>query len=1008
MGQMDTSEDAEELAKKVRSPEFQERIGDWKKLLRGTKTELLPVKISPPYCSDAFSPKQDFSGKIACLPDGNLMDCVEFHLEFPSSVSITPEAAEAFLLSISRIELPAAFVTPRIVFELMGIGGRVNFQIACDEMARTSVKAAIREFFPDVIIREERDCLRRQLNSLPEDYPIFKLDHGLSRDFVLPIKTHQTFEEDPLEEIIRQLAILGENEFGLLQILLIRADNIWQDTVRKMLISDNPLPVEQVFDLGSGGRGLIKKKISKPFFAAAIRVAGRAKDGKRAADIAKTLSLFLRQRSEDNSLDAFLHGAWSEEQDSRMHGLLRRASWQSGALLNSEELAPLARIPFGPRARRHLRMVPAKTKPVLAKYVFPESGEQDGVLIGVNQHRKNSECVCLRTEQRTRHTYVIGVSGMGKSTMLLGLILQDLARGNGVAVLDPHGDLIEKVLERIPEKRLKDVVLFDPADEEYPIGFNILSAHSELEKNLLASDLVAVFRRFSTAWGDQMNSVLANAILAFLESDRGGTLLDVRRFLVDKDFRQEFLTTVKDEQVVYYWKKEFPMLSGKPQGPILTRLDAFLRPKLIRHMVAQKQNRLNFAEMMDQGKIFLGNLAQGAIGEENSHLLGSLLVSKFHQVAFSRQQQKAHERRPFYLYLDEFHNFITPSMASLLSGGRKYGLGLTMAHQELRQLWNRDADVASAVLANSCARVCFRLGEWDAQKLAEGFSFFDAKDLQGLGAGQAICRIDTPEQDFNLVTLPWESLSENQGDEWKKKIRELSRKQHGSPKEQVLEELREKKEPAPEADIPQPRKKEKIEESRPPLAKDISAKHVDDCVKPPALKATPGRGGQQHKYLQNLFKQSAEAKGYRAEVEKAVLEGAGSVDLALEKNGKTIAIEISITTSPEHELGNIEKCLASRFEKVFLISPELMTLQKLRALAEARWKEEMARIFFMVPADFLMLLEQEEADAAGTEGAVKGWNVKKNLRALSGDEKESRKQNIAQTILKALKRLKGG
>ena len=229
-------------------------------------------------------------------------------------------------------------------------------------------------------------------------------------------------------------------------------------------------------------------------------------------------------------------------------------------------------------------------------------------------------------------------------------------------------------------------MLLDPSDEAYPVGFNILSAHSELERNLLASDLVSVFRRLSTSFGDQMTTVLGNAILAFLESSEGGTLADLRRFLVEPGFRERFLATVRDPEIVYYWQKEFPLLTGKPQGPILTRLDTFLRPKVIRHMVSQKENRLDFAAIMNGRKILLAKLSQGLIGEENSYLLGTLIVSKLNQIATSRQNMAAAERTPFYLYIDEFHNFVTPSLAAILVGARKYNLGLILAHQELQQL----------------------------------------------------------------------------------------------------------------------------------------------------------------------------------------------------------------------------------------------------------------------------------------------------------------------------------
>jgi hypothetical protein len=208
------------------------------------------------------------------------------------------------------------------------------------------------------------------------------------------------------------------------------------------------------------------------------------------------------------------------------------------------------------------------------------------------------------------------------------MIEQDLKTNQGLCVIDPHGDLIDSVIAHVPENRLKDVILFDPSDAEFPIGFNILQAGSELEKTLLSSDLIATFRRMSTSWGDVMDSVLANAILAFVESSRGGTLFDLKRFLIEKDFRLEFLKTVEDDTVRYFWLNEFPLIAGKPQSSILIRLDAFLRQKLVRNIVCQKENKINWREVMDNRKVLLIKLSQGAIGEENAFLLGTMLVSK--------------------------------------------------------------------------------------------------------------------------------------------------------------------------------------------------------------------------------------------------------------------------------------------------------------------------------------------------------------------------------------------
>ena len=383
-----------------------------------------------------------------------------------------------------------------------------------------------------------------------------------------------------------------------------------------------------------------------------------------------------------------------------------------------------------------------------------------------------------------RHMHVIGASGTGKSTLLLRMILQDIEGGNGVAVLDPHGDLIDQILGRIPEGRVHDVVLLDPSDEDHPVGFNILRAHSELEKTLLSSDLVAAFRRLSTSWGDQMTSVLGNAILAFLESSEGGTLADLRRFLIETDFRARVLTKVRDPQVVYFWRKEFPLLSGRPQASIRTRLDTFLRPKLVRNVVCQKESGVDVGRVMNEGKILLIKLSQGAIGEENAQLLGTFLVSKIQQMAMARQETEESKRRPFYFYVDEFHNFATPSMAAILSGARKYRLGLILAHQQMRQL-GRDDEVASAVLSNPHTRICFRLGDSDAKHMADGFASFVAQDLQNLGIGEAICRVERAEYDFNIRTRVLPEIGSQIASDRRRDVVAASREAYGTPSEKV-------------------------------------------------------------------------------------------------------------------------------------------------------------------------------------------------------------------------------
>ena len=559
-----------------------------------------------------------------------------------------------------------------------------------------------------------------------------------------------------------------------------------------------------------------------------------------------------------------------------------------------------------------------------------------------------------------RHCHIIGASGTGKSTLLFNLIRQDIENGEGVAVLDPHGDLIDRICGIIPDTRIDDVVLVDPSDQSHSVGFNILSAHSELEKNLLASDLVAVFQRLSTSWGDQMNSVLQNAILAFLESDRRGTIADLRRFLIEPAFRNEFLKSVKDSEVVYYWQKSFPHLSGnKSIGSILTRLDTFLAQKPIRHMVSQPENRLDFAHIMDSGKIFLAKLPEGLLGRENSYLLGTLLVSKFQQIAMSRQAQQIAARRDYWIYADEFANFITPSMAEILSGARKYRIGLTLAHHELHQL-QRNPEVASAVMSHPFTRIVFRVGDDDAKRLAEGFSFFEAKDLRNLETGQAVCRVERSDFDFNLsVPLPGEPDKDTAAAR-RQEVITVSGKKYGTaradveammgkshedvptvgpptslPAKPVTELL--KASEVPKAAVPPP-----AAEIQPPVIAEIPKPNVEPSV----VKREPfrdlGRGGAQHQAIQKRIKEAAEQLGFRSVIERPVLDGQGSVDLWLERTGQSIACEISISTTIDHEVRNVIKCLKAGVPKVAVICLDEERLRKIAAAVSGSLGAELA------------------------------------------------------------------
>lgn len=902
----------------------------------------------------------------------------ELRLVTSARQSITIKTTEAFLLNLSYCSYPLSF-------ELIGTHKSILIQIACRAPDLSSVRQQTKAFFPETAIDDQTGYLQSMWGN--GGAPSVVIDFGLSKEFMRPLRMFGNIGIDPLIGITGALEDLDPGEVGVLQILFEPLRHPWSESISrsvtdwegKPFFSDAPEMVH-----------LTKEKIQAPLYAAVLRVAAKSPSEARVWEIARSLGGSLGQlaKSHSNELIPLTNDGYDHELH-RDH-LIERLSCRSGMILNSEELVSIVHLPTASvRSEKLVREV-KKTKAAPAVAIGHE------LVLGENVHQGKQVTVSLAKEQRLRHMYMVGATGTGKSTLLLNLIIQDIRQGEGVAVLDPHGDLIDKILENLPEERLGDVILIDPADAEYPVGLNILTSYSEVEMNVLSSDLVAVFRRLSTSWGDQMNSVFGNAILAFLESERGGTLADLRRFLVEADFRKSFLATVKDPEIVYYWLKEFPFLSGKPQGPILTRLDTFLRPKLIRNMVSQKEG-LNFEKILHGKKIFLAKLSQGLIGEENAYLLGTLLVSKIQQAAMARQLRESSERNPFYLYIDEFQNFITPSMASILSGARKYGLGLILAHQELRQLWNRDTEVANSVLSNPGTRICFRLGDFDAQKLAEGFSSFDASDLQNLKIGEAICRIERFEQDFNLTTVPLTEVDPETAKARRTRAIELSRKKYARPKAEVETKLAGERITAPVEVREEPPPAKKVQKARapePPTEERVMAVH------PPM----EGKGGPQHKYLQALIKRMAEDKGFRAIIEKT-LPGGGSVDVSIERDEKMIACEISETTSDAHELKNIQKCLAEGYVKVVLCSQEKKFLEKVRVAAEKGLEQsEMEKVLFLQPEELYFLLEEEAAGLSGKDERVKGYRVKTSFSAVREEEKKTKREAVAKVILGAMRR----
>ena len=905
-------------------------------------------------------------------------------------------------LCFFRINLPTEFKFQAIQMEQL-VGSLAN---SLDRIAYEIIGNEFELYFQFVAAERQRDLLARQLRAhLPEfdirsvsdglaDVEMATFDNsivvpfGLADHWFRPIPNGQELGADPLIPLVGALDGLKNGEIACVQVMFSRTRYPWQRSIRERLFdTQGKASYPSLTDQIKG----IRQKLSDPLAAVSVRLWVKSSDRTAPSQIARQIMPYFKQFGGvgSNTLVPLrtINPAWSDG----VENILARTSRRSGILLSVPELTSLVRFPSDMIKSGKIKRQAKREKRA------PELTSRGSIVLGRNSYQNEDNEVRLSREQRTRHMHVIGSSGSGKTTLLLSLIKADLENDDGVCVVDPHGDLIDAVMENIPAERLRDVVVFDPSDAEFPIGFNILHANSALEKTILSSDLVATFRRMATSWGDVMDAVMANAILAFLESSRGGTLFDLRRFLVEKDFREDFLQTVTDDAVRYFWEHEFQLITGKPQASILIRLDMFLRQSLIRNIVCQKENRLDFRRLMDEKKILLVKLSQGLIGEENAYLLGTMILSRIYQSALGRQDSR---ERPFWwVSADEFHHLITPSMERILSGARKYNLGLILAHQEFKQLQTRSQEVASSVLSNCYTRVCFRLGDADAEKFAGGFSSFDARALQNLGVGEAIARVERADYDFNLNV---EAVPKVEPEEAKNRIntvREFSRNAYGRPRGEVEEEFRVMRAKVESFERTTEASGSKLK----PLA--TKGSYADKSAVEPTRGEhvqTDGSGKSEHKYLQNIVKRIAEKNGFRANIEQPVLGGVGRVDVALDNGSVLVAVEVAVTNSVEYEISNIQKCLGSGYHEVVVISSRPQHLLEIRNTAEISLESDhFERVYFIEPANLDPLLERLKIGSGNGDKAtkkIKGYCVESSFSKASKSDSEL----IAKTVLDAL------
>lgn len=653
-------------------------------------------------------------------------------------------------------------------FEIASVGGRIRFYVWVPKTLQGFVEGQIYSQYPAV-----------QIHAAEEDYVTHERQHSvvytseitLSNQEFLPIKTFQSFEVDPLAGITGTLAKLEDTDEEMWIQMLVRpvADDWHQSAERwtKSIRTGNPFsllsggmngfdfrwvgsmlealwrPPEQGTGGGATGTELsdrdktriseAEKKATKLGYQVKIRVAILGENQSAARLRMQALVGTFKQFNSTN-----LNGFKMANDSFKKEDLAKykaRLFADRGYILNIEEVASVFHLPHTNVETPNIVWASNKTaEPPATLPVLTGNNAVDENIsaFGLTNFRGVNHQFGMLRSDRSRHIYIIGQTGAGKSGTLELFALSDIFHDQGYAIIDPHGDFAINNMQFIPASRLDDVVYFNPADTAHPLGFNPLEIFDPNQKTNISSEVIGVLKRmFGDSWGPRLEYILRYTILALLDRP-STTMLDITRMLTDKKFRKETLSYCEDTVVLQFWNVEFASWNDKFQAeaiaPVLNKVGAFTANPVIRNIIGQPKSTFNIREIMDEGKILIVNLSKGLIGEDNASILGSFLVTKVQLAAMSRSDiPDIRDRRPFYLYVDEFQNFATDSFATILSEARKYGLNLTVANQYISQM---NETVRDAVFGNVGTMITFRVSADDSPILAKQYEpQFEANDL---------------------------------------------------------------------------------------------------------------------------------------------------------------------------------------------------------------------------------------------------------------------------------------
>ena len=696
------------------------------------------------------------------------VDSVLLMLEIPKDNDKNELSAEQMFMSLHGILRDAqelknsGGVQEHLSFEIASTGNQIRFFVWVPKIYQSFVEGQIYAQYPSVqIYRMDEDYVDRR-----EKYPVtYSAEIKLTENEALPIKTFESFEVDPLAGITATLAKLNPTggEEMWIQILIRPIPDEWHkksdawikevkegkkanifirilttffDALTKPPEQVNVVEKKELSDRDKNRIAKAEEKGNKLGYEVKIRL---AYVGQTEINAKLNMQALVGTYKQFNStiLNGFKMSSATFDKDA-LKKYKDREFGDHGFILNVSELASVYHLPHTSVETPNIVWANSKTAEPPAKLPLltgNPSFDENISAFGLTDFRGIKNQFGMYRRDRSRHIYIIGQTGSGKSGLLTLFGLSDIFHNQGYCIIDPHGDLAMDNLKFIPESRVKDVVYFNPADTQYPMAFNPLEVDDPTRKPNISSEVIGVLKRmFGDSWGPRLEHILRYTLLALLDRPNS-TLLDISRMLTDADFRKETLNYCQDVTVLQFWKKEFGSWSDKQVtesvAPVLNKVGAFTANPIVRNIIGQPKSSFNIRQIMDEGKILVVNLSKGLIGEDNAGLLGSFLVTKVQLAAMSRSDiENVEDRRPFYLYVDEFQNFATDSFSVILSEARKYGLNLTVANQYTSQMTE---SVRDAVFGNVGTTISFRVSADDAPVLAKQFEpVFEAQDLLNL------------------------------------------------------------------------------------------------------------------------------------------------------------------------------------------------------------------------------------------------------------------------------------